>query len=143
MTTVGELLDGVHHLVDIQADETVLAASWRMIAANIGALLVQRQGAPVGIITERDILVRVVGLRRDPGETLVGDVMSSPFVSVTLETMLEDCERMLAQHNIRHLPVFAEEGPVAMISLRDLLHAETRLQRDQIRNLEQNLYRLH
>jgi len=142
MRTVGEFLEGGYLLTEIDESESVLAASWRMIAGNIGALLVLRDGRPVGIITERDLLVRVIGLRRDPAEAKVGEVMHAPFTHVGPDTTLEECERLMAAQDVRHLPVLDGDVPVGMISMRDLLHAETSKQRGHL-PLEQSSYQLH
>lgn len=142
MRTVSEILDGVYHLVDVEADETVLTASWRMISAGVGALLVMRHGEPVGILTERDLMVQVIGKRREPAETLAVEVMSAPVVHVDPHTSLEACRELMAVHRIRHLPVYCEDTPVAMISLRDLLDVELPLRRDA-RAPEHAAHRLH
>ena len=120
MRTVADVLDGIYHLVDIQADETVLAASWRMASARVGALLVMRYDDPVGIFSERDVLTKVVGMRRDPAETLVLEVMSQPVIHVFPHTTLGECRQLMGRHRIRHLPVFCDDTPLAMLSLRDV-----------------------
>jgi CBS domain-containing protein len=143
MRTVSELLDGVYHLVDIAADETVLKASWRMSSAGIGALLVMRHGEPVGMLSERDLLVRVIGARRDPAETLVAEVMTQPVIHVAPQTSLDECRELMAEHRIRHLPVFCGDTPVAMVSLRDLLDASLSLERRDIDRAIERTARLH
>ncbi len=144
MPTVSEILDGVYLLVDIEADETVLAASWRMSSAQVGALLVMRHGEPVGILTERDLMVRVISKRREPAETLVVEVMSAPLLCVYPHTSLEACRELMASRCVRHLPVFHDDTPVAMISSRDLLKGELpALRRGVDRALVHTTHQLH
>jgi CBS domain-containing protein len=67
-------------------------------------------GKPVGVITDRDITIRTVARGLNPLELTVGDCMSSPVITVTPDTSLEDLCRTLEQHQIRRAPVVDEAG---------------------------------
>jgi CBS domain-containing protein len=65
---------------------------------------------PVGVVTDRDIVVRSVAEGKNPLEMTAGECMSSPSVTVRLETPLEDCRRTMEGHQIRRVPVVDEAG---------------------------------
>ena len=139
--TVSDHLGGTYRLLQVQEHQTVLAAAKRMAAENVGALLVTCDDAAVGIITERDLLRRVICARRDPASTPVSAVMTSAVSFVDLHTPLAECRRVMADQRVRHLPVKDERAqPVAMLSMRDLMQEQTERQRADIQNLEAYIY---
>jgi CBS domain-containing protein len=79
------------------------------------------QRKPVGVVTDRDIVCRLVAKGREPTELTAKDCMSSPVVTVTPDTTIEDCARLMEQYQVRRLPVVAEDGTCcAMIAQADL-----------------------
>ena len=80
----------VTDLVTVKADISVKKAVKVMNDFEIGCLIVVEDGEAVGIITERDILKRIVVEGRDPEKTLVGEVMSKPLIVTSPETSLEE-----------------------------------------------------
>ena len=76
---------------------------------------------PVGVITDRDIAMRVVASGRDAVKMTARDCMSSPVVTVTPETEVESCCQVLEQHQIRRVPVVNERGEICgMVSQADI-----------------------
>lgn len=123
-----------------KASETVRAAARRMREAGVGALVVLDDGAaPVGILTDRDIAVRCVGLDEDPDTTRVRDVMTTPAHSVPETTPIEEALRLMAGLATRRVVVTDEQGGLAgILALDDVLEllveeaeAIGRLVRDQ------------
>lgn len=110
----------------VPATATVLDAVQEMINARIGSVLVVEDERLVGIFTERDVLVRVVGARRDPATTLVSFVMTQDPVSIDSSTTLEEILETHGGKEFRHLPVVDEGRIVGMISFRDVLRWMTR-----------------
>lgn len=109
-------------LTTVTPYETVLAAANRMVEANLGALLVVDNDRLVGILSERDILQRVVARRRDPETTTVSMVLTPNPVAVSEDTPLEECIQIIRQRGFRHLPVInAYRNPIGVIYSRDLL----------------------
>ena len=109
-------------LTTVTPYETVLAAAKRMVEANLGALLVVDNDRLVGILSERDILQRVVARSRDPETTNVSMVLTPNPVAVTEDTPLEECIQIIRQRGFRHLPVInAYRNPIGVIYSRDLL----------------------
>ena len=80
-TSINELM--THDPRTVSADSTITDAARFMREDDVGAIVVEREGAIAGIVTDRDIVVRAVADGRDPGSTRVSDVASSDVVTVT------------------------------------------------------------
>lgn len=107
-------------LIHISPSETVEAAVNVMNQHKIGCTIVLEEGALVGIFTERDILARVVAGGLDPKTTLVRNVMTSPVMTVTRSTSIDDVMSLMFEKNIRHIPVLEEDRVVSLISIGDV-----------------------
>jgi CBS domain-containing protein len=130
-----------NHIETITPAATVFEAAVRMNAKKIGALLVLDQDRLVGIITERDILQRVVAHRRDAAETLVEEVMTIEVACCQVHTSLEEARGVMKNRRIRHLPVVdSEERLVALISIGDLNAYQTTDQEQTIHLLHEYIY---
>ena len=92
------------HVLEIDADATVLEAVQQMVAMNVGSLLVTVEGEVTGIVTERDYLRRVT-LEDRTEDAPVREIMSSPLVVATLETTIDECMALMTDRRIRHVPV--------------------------------------
>lgn len=110
-------------LVSINEGATVLEAAKVMNEQRIGAVVVSRGDAVIGIFTERDILCRVVATERTPRETRVEAVMSTPVAVCTPETTLDECRTIMRTKRLRHLPVVKDGALAGMISIGDLYEA--------------------
>jgi CBS domain-containing protein len=122
MASVSDILAGKgRRLITVPPDATVYSAAVIMNECKIGSLLVMEGGRLVGILTERDILMRVVADQRDANVTDVGDVMTRDVVCCRMHTDLEEAKSVFKHRRIRHLPVLTEEGKVVgLISIGDL-----------------------
>lgn len=110
---------------------------------DIGALLVTERERLVGIVTERDVMARIVADRRDPDETRVGEVMTGDPLCVAPHTPVEDAMAIISERRIRHLPVVDEDGRVVgLISSRDLMDWVIRDQKRSIDSLNQAVQRV-
>src|SRR5262249_50336542 len=92
------------HVMSIGPEATVLDAAELMNERKIGSLVVMSGGQLIGMFSERDILKRVVVPRRDPGQTLVQDVMTTEVVCCQPHTTIEEARGVLKNRRIRHLP---------------------------------------
>jgi CBS domain-containing protein len=101
---------------------TVLEVSQQMVTEKVGAIAVVDDGRMVGIISERDVVSRVVVPRRDPATTLVGDVMTkNPRTATDGMTILQALE-LMHDGRFRHLPLLdAKAQVIGMLSMRHLL----------------------
>jgi CBS domain-containing protein len=110
---------------------------------DIGALLVTERERLVGIVTERDVMARVVADRRDPDDTCVGEVMTADPMCVAPHTPVEDAMTIVSERRIRHLPVVDDDSRVVgLISSRDLMDWVIRDQRRSIDSLSQAVQRV-
>jgi len=108
--------------VILRPDETVRTASRFMRDHVVGSVVVVDRGRPAGILTDRDIAIRVVSEARDADATSVGTVMSSPVVTVPEYAAVGEALRSMRAHRIRRLPVVNEAGMlVGILALDDLL----------------------
>lgn len=112
---------------------TVTEAVREMNEKGIGALVVMDGDRPVGMFTERDVLVRIVDADRDPALTRVGEVMSRGLVTITPDWHVEDAMALMTDRRHRHLPVLDEGLLVGMLSIGDVLRWVTIHQENDIR----------
>ena len=111
-------------VITIREDATVREAAKLMSEKNVGCLVVMRDDEPVGIITERDILVRVVAEGKNPDAVRVAWVMSSPIVKGRPDMTLEEAARLMTSKGIKKLPIFEGGKLVGMITLTDLVRSQ-------------------
>ena len=117
------------HVLSIGPDATVLDAALLMNEHKVGSLLVKSAGQVVGIISERDLLQRVVAQRRDPAATSVAEVMTVEIVCARPETTVDEARTVMKNRRIRHLPVLdGDEQLHGLVSIGDL---NAHLSRDQ------------
>ncbi len=105
----------------IDREETLSTVATFMSAKRIGSLLVSQNGVVVGIVTERDLVQKVVGLDKDPKHVTVGTVMSSPLIDIDINRTVHDASDLMAEKGIRHLPVTENHAIVGILSVRDLI----------------------
>lgn len=104
-------------------EESVREGARRMATKNVGSLVVlDGDGRPTGILTDRDIAIRCVAGDLDPDGTSVGDVMTSPVETVHVSDSIEDALGLMAASGTRRLPVVdTEHQLVGILSLDDVL----------------------
>src|SRR5664279_31335 len=118
-------------LVSVVPSTSVADAVRAMNDENIGAVLVLDGQKLVGIFTERDVMVRVVGAKRDSATTPVSEVMTTAVRSVELTSRANDALRLMSDRHHRHLPVL-ENGQVrGLVSIGDLTRWVIRSQQQQ------------
>ena len=121
----------------VDVETPVLEAIRMMAERHVGALPVTRQGALVGVVSERDYARKVILLGRSSAETPVSQIMSSPVVTVTADDGVRRCMEIMTERRIRHLPVVGpDQGMIGMISIGDLVRAVIEEQQETIEQLE-------
>jgi len=109
-------------VVTASAQMTVDQAARAMRSKNVGALVVVNAGRPVGMLTDRDIVVEVVARGMDPEEVRVGDVMVKKPVTIRQDLGIFDAARMFAKTGVRRLPVVTGSGVlVGVITMDDVV----------------------
>ena len=107
----------------VASGDTVVQAARAMTDRRVSAATVLDGAAVVGVLTERDVIQKVVAGGRDPNTTRVRDVMSSPVQSVGVKTSVATAAALMRKHDIRHLVVLDEnQALVGMLALRYLLY---------------------
>lgn len=124
----------------IEADRIVADAARLMNEKHIGALVVTKGDRAVGIFTERDILNRIVAAGKNPEQTMVEEVMTTPMACCRRESKLAECRSIMTGKRIRHLPVVEDGKLYGMISSGDILAYECDHQQATIEYLHEYLY---
>jgi CBS domain-containing protein len=129
MNTLRDLVKD-RKLYSVEATRTVLEAARFMMEHNIGALPVLRNGELAGILSERDIMNRVVAVGRTPGTTAVSEVMTANPRAVPADESVEECLFIMREFGFRHLPIVDGKDLKGVVSLRDvLLHQTAEIER--------------
>jgi signal-transduction protein with cAMP-binding, CBS, and nucleotidyltransferase domain len=128
MHTIHDILEVKgHEVYATGSDSTVSDAVVEMCRLKVGALLVLDDlGDPVGILSERDLMTRVLLAHRDPGTTTVGDVMTRRVVCADEDDTLSEAMSRMTRAHCRHLPVVRQGlvgGVSGMVSIGDLMRA--------------------
>ncbi len=143
MSTVKDILTRKgSDVVTIVADDSVLSAARLMNKRGIGGIVVIEDDEVIGIFTERDILRRVVAERRDPTNTLIRDVMTTPVMTCKPEAKLEECTALMTDKRVRHIPVVDADGLCGIVTSGDILAYQVSEQADTIQYLNSYVFDL-
>ena len=93
----------------------------KMCENRIGALLVEENQEPIGIVSERDVMTRLVLERRDPTSTSVREIMTKDVLCIDLDYEPEEVMALMTERRVRHLPVVEGGKVVGIISIGDLV----------------------
>ena len=89
---------------------------------DIGALGVMEEGQLVGVLTDRDIVIRAIAHDRDPLALSAGDVASGDVVAVSIDAPVEEAERRMRERAVRRLFIVADDGrPLGILTVDDLI----------------------
>ena len=100
--------------------DSVMEAARTIKEQDVGSLPVVEDGRVVGIVTDRDIVVRAVAEGVDPRTATVGDVASGDLVTVEPDEDLDDALKLMAQHRVRRLPVVENGRLVGVVAQADV-----------------------
>lgn len=129
MTTLRELIKD-RRVYSVDANRTVLEAARYMMEHSVGAVPVMRDGNLTGILSERDIMNRVVAVGRTPGTTAVSEVMTANPRAVAADESIEECLFIMREFGFRHLPIVEGKELKGLVSLRDvLMHQAAEIER--------------
>ena len=116
MKKVTEIMHGV---TAVGPGTSITEVSKIMAERNIGSVLIKKDGG-FGIMTERDIVTRVVAQDKDPWDTKVGDIMSD-VITIGHTKDISEASEMFIEHNIRRLPITRKGEIVGIITTRDVI----------------------
>ena len=120
MITVDKLM--TRNLVNIQVGMSAIEAAKLMKNYKVGSVFVKQENRIVGIITEPDIIRKVVGAERIPYYIPVEDIMSSPIIGIDGRRSITEAADLMERYGTRHLAVYSGDAIVGVLSVRDLLH---------------------
>jgi CBS domain-containing protein len=103
-----------------ESSATILAAAKVLRDQNVGSVPVVDGGRLKGIVTDRDIVTRVVAEGRDPGSTAIGEVASSDLVTLTPDSNVDEALRLMAQKQVRRVPVTEGDRLVGIVAQADV-----------------------
>lgn len=113
---------GTRDVVTLAHDATVADAVRWMVDANVGSVIVMRGPVPCGIVTDRDLVLRLLATGDDPQETKVSKIMSSGLVTATDDCPVDEAAWRMREHKVRRLPVVDELGRLqGIVTLDDLV----------------------
>ena len=119
MAIIGSLMKT--DMVTVGPDDSVAEAVQSMSKNQVGAVLVVEGGELKGILSERDVVSRVVAEGKDPASTKVSEIATAEVVDVEVGTPVRKCVEMQLVMGVRHLPVTDGGKPVGILSSRDFL----------------------
>ena len=111
----------IRKVATIDENRSALEAAMVMTDEFIGSVVITRSSKIIGIFTERDLMMRVVGKRKDPEKVKIKDVMSESLITVGPKDTAGYCLNLMKEHRCRHLLVFAGDEFLGIVSLRDMV----------------------
>jgi CBS domain-containing protein len=110
----------VREVITLDENSTVREAAEIMNKFAIGSLIIVSKGKAVGIVTERDVLTRVVAEAKNAESTKVKEIMTTPLVVIEPNLDLEEAAKLMFQMKIKKLPVVDGKKLVGLVSLTDI-----------------------
>ena len=102
---------------------TVVDAAKVMAQEDVGPVPIVEGGRVVGIVTDRDLVVRVLAEGRDPSSTTIGEIASADLVTVQPDSDLNEALNLMAQNQVRRLPVVEGDQLVGIVAQADVARA--------------------
>jgi CBS domain-containing protein len=126
----------ITNVLTIDASQNAKNAAQKMTKFGVSSLIVSSGETIVGIVTERDILNRVVSAGQDPNKVMIENIMSQPIIIVNPTTTIEEAIKMMFNNRIKKLPVMQKEDKgmrlVGILTITDI----ARIQPQLIENLK-------
>lgn len=107
-------------VVTVTPSETVFTATNKMTKREVGALVVVDNNLPLGIVTERDIVRKVVATKKNPSITKVSEIMSEPLFTTSSSSDVKEAAKIMTINEVRRLPVLENGKLVGIITATDI-----------------------
>jgi len=124
------------NIISITPDTIVYNALELMVTKNVSALLVLEDEKLVGIFTERDYARKVILKGKNSRDTRIGEIMTEDLITVSPDSMIDECMQLMTSRFIRHLPVLEEKKLIGIISIGDVVKFIIEDQKFIIENME-------
>ena len=125
-TTVRQIM---RPIISIDSKAKVKDAALLMVEKKIGSLIVNRNGLPFGMVTERDMTREIVAQALDASKVSVGDIMSVPLVTVEASASIVEAARKMVEKKVKRLAVTRENKITGIVSQTDLVQHMTDFQK--------------
>jgi len=112
-------------VITADADMDILSAAKKMGSANVGCLIIISRDKPTGILTERDLVKKVLAQGIDPRNLRVGEIMSAPAISIEPDASLREAAALMLRSGVKRLPVIFKGKLVGIITDTDLVSASS------------------
>lgn len=137
MGTVSNILRTKGNITfSITPDTIVYRALEVMVEKNVSALLITEKGKLVGIFTERDYARKVILKGKTSLETTIDEIMTEDPITVSPDSTIDDCMRIMTNKFIRHLPVIDNDNLIGIVSIGDVVKYVIEEQQFIIHNME-------
>jgi len=110
----------VKEIITVNSTTKIRAAVELMNKNQIGCLVVMRKGKPIGIMTERDVLKKIVCRCKNPEQTRVSEIMSKPLIVGRVDMNWLEAAKLMLDRNIKKLPIVDGERLVGLVTLTDI-----------------------
>ena len=116
-------------IVSIDLKAKAKDAARLMVEKRIGSLIANRDGLPFGIVTERDLVKKIVAQATDPTKVTVGDNMTAPLATIDASSSLIDAARKMVEKQVKRLVVTEHDKIIGIVSQTDLVQSMTDFQK--------------
>lgn len=111
----------------IESNKSVFEAAKLMKQKNIGTIVITMQKRPVGIVTEKDVVQRLVAEGKDPQKVEIGQIMTAPLMVASPKSDLNEIAKKMAEKGVRRVPIVDKGTIVGIVTERDVLKQEPQL----------------
>ncbi len=119
-TTISEVMRG--DVIKLKPRDRVSRAIKKMSEKDVGCTVIVEDGKPIGIVTERDILRKVISRGKKPSIVWLKSIMSSPVVTVDYDSTIIEAAEIISEQDVRRLVVTRDDRIVGIVSSLDLLN---------------------
>lgn len=114
-------------VVTAEKDMKASEAGERMIKQNVGSLIVTEKGKAIGVVTERDLVLKIISKNVKPSSMTLKDIMTQPLITVEPNESVSDAARKMVRLNIRRLPVIENGKLVGIVTDTDMIAVSSEL----------------
>lgn len=106
-------------------DEYATSIAEKMVEHDIGAIIITSQGMPAGMITEKDMVEKIVKAGKNPDRVRAREIMSTPIITIESDKSIKDALKLMREKDIRRLAVFDKNAPtrLGIVTIRRILDA--------------------
>jgi signal-transduction protein with cAMP-binding, CBS, and nucleotidyltransferase domain len=116
-------------IVSVDSKSKVKDAARMMVEKGIGSLIANRDGLPFGIVTERDLMEKIVAQGVDAGKVSVAEIMTAPLTTIDVSASIVDAARRMVEKQVKRLVVTDQEKIIGIVTQTDLVQHMTDFQK--------------